>query len=344
MHSENVSFRMTNYAHNIFGHDLNDLTEENITDYFTDQRLENDTLEFKSFPINTSFDPLMLKIIRTICGFLNGSGGILILGAPVKTVVGNIDYFQGALTPLPVQKSVDWYINKVCTGIVPMPINISVKIIQAGDNYIYVFEVQESKYKPHQTDHIYYIRLDGQTRPAPHYIVQALMRQITYPDLRASIRINPFTDYVGQTLSKMAFAIFNFSQLQNDTDYNYTITITGGAKFLGWENEGMNTQIKYGLGGAQLIHRPIPRTLHFGIPYAVTYHIIIPPNVGEIKIMIAFGARLSPSKSSLYTLNLNNINPLNPIENLVIEHENKLFEAKQSIDEGLAFFRNNEVL
>ncbi|AOM77387.1 helix-turn-helix domain-containing protein [Pedobacter steynii] len=334
---------MTNFAQNLFGVTLEELNSGLLENYFQEQRLETDTLEFKSFPPQANFDAILVKIMKTICGFLNGSGGLLILGAPVKQTVGNVDFFNGVLTPVSVQKSVDWFINKCCTSISPMPIGIAVKILPSGNSFVYVFEVQESQYKPHQVDHIYYIRMDGQTRPAPHYIVQALMRQISYPDLRATLRLNAFFEHGGQTLCKLAFVIFNFSKLQNDSNYNYTITLVGGAKFLGWEANAFGDQVSVILQGAQLIHRPISNPLHYGIPHAVTYHIII-PNTDELKIMITFGAMLSPSKKSIYSLDLINVDSNNPTTTLVIEEENVLFEEKQSPDEALLFFRNNEIL
>jgi len=335
---------MTNFAQNILGKNLAELTLADLENYFAEQKLETDSLEFKSFPATANFEDLVVKIMKTISGYLNGSGGLLILGAPMKTVVGNVDYFQGALTPVPLQKSIDWFINKISSSISPMPINISVQIIPSGQSYLYLFEVQESQYKPHQLNHIYYIRLDGQTKPAPHYIVQALMRQITYPDLRATIRINRFQDHEGETLSKLTLAIFNFSQLQNDSDYHYYITLVGGAKFYAWDANQYGPAISFDFDGAQLRHREIPRTLHFGVPYTASYHITIPENLEEIKIMLNFGARQSPSKISIYNLPLNNIDQTNPAAHLVIEKENALFEAIQSIEDILLHFRNNEIL
>ncbi|WP_293307374.1 helix-turn-helix domain-containing protein [Pedobacter sp. UBA5917] len=335
---------MTNFALNILGKSIADLTLADIENYFTEQKLETDTLEFKSFPAAANFEDLLGKIMKTLCGYLNGSGGLLILGAPIKTVVGNVDYFQGALTPVPVQKSVDWFINKISSSISPMPINVSVKIIPSNQSYIYLFEVQESQYKPHQVAHIYYIRLDGQTKPAPHYIVQALMRQITYPDLRATIRINRFQNHAEQTISKLTLAIFNFSQMQNDSDFHYYITLIGGAKFFAWDANQYGPAISFDFHGAQLRHREIQRTLHFGVPYTASYQITIPENVQELKIMVNFGARQSPSKISIYTLPLINIDRNNPAAHLVIEKENTLFEAIQSIEETLSHFRNNEIL
>ena len=335
---------MTNFAQNILGKNLTELTLADLENYFAEQKLETDTVEFKSFPATANFEDLFIKIMRTLCGYLNGSGGLLILGSPVKTVVGNVDYFQGALTPVSVQKSVDWFINKISSSISPMPINISVKIISSGHFYLYLFEVQESQYKPHQLAHIYYIRLDGQTKPAPHYIVQALMRQITYPDLRATIRINRFQPHAGETLSRFTLAIFNFSQMQNDSDFHYNITLVGGPKFFAWDTNQYDTAISFNFQGAQLRHREINRTLHFGVPYTANYQVTIPENAEELKIVLSFGARQSPSKISIYSLPLINIDRNNPAAHLIIERENMLFEATQSVEDTLLHFRNTEIL
>ena len=335
---------MTNFAQNIFGLPLSEVSAETLTAYFAEQRLETDTLEFKSFHAQANFDALLSKISKTICGFLNGAGGLLIWGAPVKTVVGEVDYFLGELTQLSIQKSVDWFINKISSSVSPMPIGISIKIVNIEQSFVYLFEVQESKYKPHQVEHIYYIRLDGQTKPAPHYIVQALMRQITYPDLRATIRINRFVEHAGQRIAKLALAIFNFSQLQNEIDYNYIITLIGGSEFLGWNANQYGNGIRFEMNGAQLLHQPISQPLHFGIPYTRSFQITIPADVNELKFMLTFGGRFSPSKICLYTVNMNGVNVMNPQANVVIEKDNELFEAKQTVDEALAFFRNNEII
>jgi hypothetical protein len=335
---------MVNYAQNIFGTDLSEITFDNLINYFAERRLETDTLEFKSFPAQANFDLLISKILKTICGFLNGSGGLLILGAPTKTVIGQVDYFQGALTPLPIQKSVDWFINKISSCISPMPINICVKIIEDTQSFVYLFEIRESQYKPHQVDHIYFIRLDGQTKPAPHFVVQALMRQITYPDLRATLRVNRFNNHAGQMISKLALAIYNFSQLQNEVDYNYALTLVGGAKFLGWNANQFGNQITFTMEGAQLIHKPIPHPLHFGIPHVRSFQITIPRNVSEIQFILSFGGRFSPGKICIYKLCLTDIDVLNPQANITISENNQLFEAKQTIDETLAYFRNNEIV
>ncbi len=334
---------MINYSENIFGIDIENITINELQNYFGEAKLETDTLEFKSFTFQANFDELFTKILKTICGFLNGSGGLLILGAPSKTAVGLVDVFLGDLTPLPIQKSVDWFINKICSSISPMPINITVKIITIEHSYIYLFEVQESKYKPHQFNHIYYLRLDGQTKPAPHYIVQALMRQITYPDLRAVIRFNPFYYVQNNRLCKVALAIFNFSQLQNEENYNYSITLIGGAKFYMWQQVNFGIGANIILDGAQLIQKAIYESLHYGLPYIKSFTIIIPNNIEEISVMVSFGGKQSPSKVCIYKLNLEGVDE-NPQNNVIVIKENILFENKQTIDETLDFFRNTEII
>ena len=64
---------MINYAQNIFGGDISEITGNDLVNFFVEQRLETDTLEFKSFPPQANFDALMAKILKTICGFLNGA-------------------------------------------------------------------------------------------------------------------------------------------------------------------------------------------------------------------------------------------------------------------------------
>lgn len=155
---------------------------QDIEDFFVIERKEGTYVEFKSFPPESkSFDDNFKGIIRAICGLLNSNGGVVIWGAPKgdKDANSHEKKFKGSLTPIPGYKEKDWIINKVSDCLIPLPIGIKVQILQnSPTENLYIFEVQESPYKPHQFENIYYVRLDAQTRPAPHFLVQALFRRI----------------------------------------------------------------------------------------------------------------------------------------------------------------------
>jgi predicted HTH transcriptional regulator len=92
----------------IFNRDIHSLTEEDLSNYFSSEKRETNTIEFKSYIDNrkpgTTKDKRdnekLDEIIKTICGFLNSDRGILIWGAPKgKSESGNEEVYKGALTP-----------------------------------------------------------------------------------------------------------------------------------------------------------------------------------------------------------------------------------------------------
>lgn len=163
-----------------FGISLRELVYEDIQNFFLEVQNESETIEFKSG--QGDFDASLTKnIIRTVSALLNSSGGILIWGAPVEKE----NICHGDLTPLSIIKEKDWLINRITREISYMPIGVNVAILTKDDRCIYIFEIQESKSKPHQYNGNYYIRLDGQSRPAPHYLVDAMFNRVSFAELNS---------------------------------------------------------------------------------------------------------------------------------------------------------------
>lgn len=203
----------TSLSKRILGKDLNDLTYEYIESFFKEEREETENLEFKSGKGEFN-KTLENNIIRTIAAFLNSSGGILIWGAPIeKKIEGETrKACFGDLTPLKESKDKDQLINKITGNISYMPTGVNLVKLENDNEYIYIFEVKESNSKPHQYNGIYYVRLDGQSKPAPHYLVDALFKQIKFPDLEAHIRWVSFdTTYPNLTTIKLKVLFFNLS-------------------------------------------------------------------------------------------------------------------------------------
>lgn len=118
---------------------------------------------------------------------LNSEGGVIIWGAPVevKDENGNTTAI-GNLTPFDSNLDRDRLVNILTSSITPMPIGIKVQALQDGNNHsVFIIEVQKSIERPHQFDNRYYVRLDGQTRIAPHYLISALRSRAR--DVRVSI-------------------------------------------------------------------------------------------------------------------------------------------------------------
>jgi len=70
-------FLILDYAKQLLGKSLRDLSYDDIADYFSSAREESDSIEFKSWSAeNSKWDP----IYTGVTAFLNSTGGILIWG------------------------------------------------------------------------------------------------------------------------------------------------------------------------------------------------------------------------------------------------------------------------
>ncbi|WP_234387213.1 hypothetical protein, partial [Aquimarina sp. Aq78] len=88
-------------------------------------------------------------------------------------------------------------------------------------------------YSPHQFKSIYYARLDGQTKPAPHYLIDALFKKISYPNIEGFINLDRFGTLNNENVFlDISIIIINFSELQNEQNISYRLTC-GQAVFSG---------------------------------------------------------------------------------------------------------------
>jgi predicted HTH transcriptional regulator len=166
-----------------FGKTLNSLTIEDVKSYFTDERIESDQIEFKSIHSTGNSNEKFTGIEKSVCAFLNSSGGLLIWGSPEgQKVEGRKEkIFKGELSFFNVVLEKDFIISKISDSIIPLPNNVRINILSEGSNSIVVLEIGISEYSPHQNANAYYMRIDGQTKPAPHHYIEALFKKITYP-------------------------------------------------------------------------------------------------------------------------------------------------------------------
>jgi hypothetical protein len=221
------------YANLYFGKDLTQITYQDVEDYFTDAKDESNKIEYKSYNPKSNEDDNLNKIFTSICAMLNSEGGLIVWGAPqgqTKDVNGKkVKYFTGALTPLPFREK-DSFINKATDKITPAPTGIKFQPIQGDSGYIYIIEVEKSFYSPHQFEYVYYMRIDGQNKPAPHYFVEALFRKVTFPKLEGHItfqRVN--NNYnINSYEIPILLTIQNQSRLQNEYDIYLKVAIKGG--------------------------------------------------------------------------------------------------------------------
>ena len=172
-------------SESLFGITLENLTYHTLENYFIEEKEESDRLEFKSFHAGPSFRDQFKSIKEGLTGFLNSDGGILIWGAPVETPIPGTTRKRciGHLTPMNEAKDKDDFVRSVNSSITPFPVGIKLNKITGHNGYILVFEIERSRYSPHQFDNTYFARIDGQTIKAPHYLIESLFRKITYPNL-----------------------------------------------------------------------------------------------------------------------------------------------------------------
>lgn len=181
------------FAQLYFGKPIDDITADDLTAFFAEERPESINLEFKSFAQHESDLKLKEKgVIRTVCAFLNSEGGLLIWGAPEGTKNSQGEkVFVGDLSPVTKYYTKDSFISKLITRVEDVPSGIRFKDIKIGDDqFVYLIDVPESSIKPHQFEDRYWTRLDGQSKAAPHYLIRALFREEKKPVLKPTITVD----------------------------------------------------------------------------------------------------------------------------------------------------------
>ena len=326
------------YSEKIFGKELTELTFSDIENYFQEEKEESNIIEYKSYSATYgNFNKNIEGIIRGICAFLNSDGGILIWGAPEgQKVEGKQEkIFIGELSPIPELKEKDWFINKISDSISPLPVGINFHAIEKDRAYLYIFEVQKSTYNPHQFKNIYYARLDGQTKPAPHYLIEALFKKISFPHIEGFIKLIKIGTNGQNYFLNIAIYIFNFSQLQNEENVVFRLTCPQG---IFTNSRKSRFQDKYGYKGHQLIYKDMIDVLHYGSPsrhseiLMFNSHELNAEYENKVDLLLTFGGKSSPLKSSEYKLDFSKINWENKeTPNYLFEeiNENRLFAEIQ---------------
>jgi len=303
-----------NYSELLLGKKIYELEYEDIHIFFEKQQEESNSLEFKSFSVEYgNVNKSIEGAIRSICGFLNSDGGILILGAPEgKEIEGKKEkVFTGDLTPFPTLIEKDRLISKISDSITPLPIGIRVQIIENDKYFLYIFEIDKSNYSPHQFQNTYLARLDGQTKPAPHYLVDALFKKIRYPNLEAFIKLEKISHDGSNYFLDISIIIFNFSELQNEENLSFSLTCQEGVFADSTDPSYIHF---YKLGGHQRVSKRSFSILHFGSPIREGERIIINSTSvqqqfdNKVTLYLHFGGKKSPLKVSNYELDFSKIN------------------------------------
>lgn len=320
------------FVKNYFDKDnIEDVSSDDVVDFFSREQVENDTIEFKSF-VTVEGDRIADKekgIIKTISAFLNSEGGLLIWGAPVgQDIEGRTEkVFTGHLTPVTELYEKDQMISKLTNRITPVPYGILFHRIEYQGSNIYLLEAEKSEYAPHQFENKFYMRLDGQTRIAPYHYVEALFKRVKYPNLHGYVTLNEFKLEGSRYLFTITTWIFNLSPHQNDQNVSIRLICNNGM-FQGWNNPGMMSRFVFDQGGHEKRIKGIKDVIHYGEPVSHTDVIEFDPHQLQkdqdlTRIILSFGATNSPMKISSYQIQLSTAGSVNLEEAIIEKRENK---------------------
>jgi hypothetical protein len=316
-----------------FGKTLHSLTIEDVKSYFTEERIESDQIEFKSIHTAGNINENFVGIRRSVCAFLNSSGGLLIWGSPEgQKIEGKKEkVFKGDLTFFNQVLEKDFLISKISDSIIPLPNNIRTNILSNGSNSIVLLEMGPSEYSPHQNANTYYMRIDGQTKPAPHHYIEALFKKITYPNIEAFLSITS-VEIVHESKFKVAFNMFffNWTPLQNEEKLSFRVITTGV-----FENSKYPQLAHlYAMEGHEYFKENVKDIFYFGEPIHESNTIFfdltkISRYENKGRLNITFGGKLSPRKTCEYDFDFGNL-PLNyPNDIIIRKKENKLTKDLQ---------------
>lgn len=300
------------FTKNFFGkEDIENVLFDDVLDFFETEREENNNIEFKSYIENQKegIKGNERGVLKAICGFLNSDGGLLIWGAPKGEYSSEKSekIFKGELSLVKVKYEKDQFINKVSDNITPLPRNIKFHSIENNGKYLYLIEIGKSEYAPHQFKNQYYMRMDGQTKPAPHHYVEALFARIKYPNLKGFIGIDNWNWRDGGCKLNLSVWLWNFSQFQNASDISYKLICDVG-KFEG--NGGFKDKNASFERQDMVINRiGLVGSLSFGSYFRQRERMTFIANDLRLKndilrLRLVFGSKESPSLKSDYTIDL----------------------------------------
>jgi hypothetical protein len=179
-----------------------------------------------------------------------------------------------------------------------MPIGIKVHFLNNNNNNndtksIVIIEVDKSIERPHQFDNRYYIRLDGQTRVAPHYLIKALMMSKDFPIIRGQVRIKDIAIRGNDIFLTFRYLLFNTSHFNNEKNVFLRIIAHPGNIYINHNNVGPSYS------------EDIPILSH-GRPIMSTFVLRLNTQLIQqtVEILFQFGGEKSPSKTSTYKYNI----------------------------------------
>jgi hypothetical protein len=175
-------------AEQIFRKPFQDISLEDVREYFKEEREETPVLEFKSGGTNAK------DIIREMNAFLNTEGGLLIVGAPKELRVPDgveRKICTGDLDLCKTIKDKASLLQQIVTSIVPFPNGIRISELTTANGTVFLIEVSQSMLRPHQLagEGRYYIRVGTSAMPAPHSVLKTLFHSSRVPHLILDIDV-----------------------------------------------------------------------------------------------------------------------------------------------------------
>ncbi len=300
------------YAKSFLGKELYEISYADVEYFFKDVKEESDKIEFKSFYSNDEkhFNHKESGIIRAICGMLNSDGGLIIWGAPMgKSISGRKEkIYEGSLSPLEISIEKDAFISKISNVISPSPKGIKFQRLDKNGKFVYLVEIPQSEYAPHQYNNVYWMRLDGQTRAAPHHYIEALFKKITYPNLQGKLILDSVTTSESSYVqAKIKIEIANKSLFQNEHDI--FIKLIAENSFIVSNDFGKPVKDKGDKQGSEMIVEQAKSILYHLSPLRNYFSILMMKEKDENKkfsFILIFGGKASPLKMSKYILKTGN--------------------------------------
>ena len=184
------------------------------------------------------------------------------------------------------------------------------------------------------------MRLDGQSVVAPHHYVEALFKQIKYPNIEGYIKFGKISSFQNRSLNgfkhpynyiilSFRTIVFNFTQLINEENLTYRIICNNG-KFCNYRTKPFIEN--YSHEGHEFRNPRAAEILYHGEPILDDHELLVDPKElikdnTKVKIIFIFGGRKSPQKRSIYTLDLKDYK-VKEINNLIIELEENVSNSE----------------
>lgn len=243
------------FLQTFFGKPVDEIQLKDVELFFSSEQEETSTLEFKTGEIE------IISLYKEIAAFLNTEGGLIIVGAPreQKKVVGKSEkrICQGEIT-FSNFSSKDWLIQKFYANITPAPTDIYIKDFLTERGNVFLIEVPQSSTPPHQcnADGRYYIRMEGEAKPAPHGLVQALFDKRKKPKLNCRVNVS----VINNVENDIKVSIFNESNIPADKvsfviDVYNVISIVSQDKYEKISDSEYGDKLTYSRSTSQVLPR-----------------------------------------------------------------------------------------